>query len=196
LSIKVALHEGNGVGSGVFNLSRLGLISNLLVCRFLFRYGLVPMPQACPGGSLRSLLPPSAAGSATVPMPPACPGLPGRIVTLAATLPPLRASNAGLAKNVNLTPDKPGASRNQAWEEAGVAVNVSLTPGKPEASFATRHEQEWDQINWSRQAQTERTKSGVVFGQRSTTPKPACPKTTPDPWVRARHSQCIRILSL
>jgi hypothetical protein len=40
-------------------------------------------------------------------------GLPGRIVTLAATPLPLGASKAGLARNVNLTPDKPGASRER-----------------------------------------------------------------------------------
>ena len=43
--------------------------------------------------------------------------------------------------NVNLTPDKPEASRNQVWERAGVAKNVSLTPDKPGASFAARREQ-------------------------------------------------------
>jgi hypothetical protein len=82
-----------GVGNGVFNLSRLALIFNFLVCRSLFRHGLVRMPSACPGGSLRS---------------------------------PLR---AGLARNVNLTPDQPGASRNRPREVAGcVAMNVNLTP--------------------------------------------------------------------
>ena len=39
-----------------------------------------------------------------------------------------------VAWNVNLTPGKPGASRNLAWEEAGVAMNVNLTPDKPGAS--------------------------------------------------------------
>jgi hypothetical protein len=34
-----------GVGSGVFNLSRFRLISNFLVCQFLFRHGLVRMPR-------------------------------------------------------------------------------------------------------------------------------------------------------
>jgi hypothetical protein len=45
------MSEAEGVGSGVFNFSCFPQISNFLICRFLFRHGLVRIPPACPGAS-------------------------------------------------------------------------------------------------------------------------------------------------
>jgi hypothetical protein len=76
---------------------------------------------------------------------PNAPGLPGRIVTFAATAPPLGASKAGLAMNVSLTPDKPGASREREPHTGQAGSIVRREVGtKP------------DQTNWPRKAQIER----------------------------------------